>query len=158
MDTERSSYTADTRSRWGRVKFGGRWSALWLAIPSGLLLACAIATILVLTGSAGPHPLVGWFATVLVSFWACAGLVWALSVDRDSLRGATPRPEQSVESAWIERATSGAFGDTLLVTGLGTAVIAVGNLDIPALLALVAVIVVAMGSVSIRYGLERRRG
>ena len=160
MHDDRNARTrgeADTRSRWGRVRFGGRrLSALWAAVPLGLTLAAVIAAIA--TGGAGPRPVVGGVAVAFVCVWPFIGLTWALIVDRDTLRGATENPEQSVESAWYERAAGGAFSDTLLITGLGTAAIAFASIELSTVLALAAVILVAMGSFGVRYVAQRRRG
>lgn len=151
--------TTDPRSRWGRVRFGARrLPALMVAAPIGVLLALGIAGIAVATGGAGPHPLVGAAAITLITVWACTGLVWALIVDRNTLRGATANPEQSVESVWYDRAASGAFTDVLLIVGLGTAVLSFASLEIPTLLALAGVLVIAMGSFGIRYLMLQRRG
>ena len=50
-----SASAIDTRSRWGRVRFGARrLPALAVAAPIGLLLALGIAGIAVAAGGAGP--------------------------------------------------------------------------------------------------------
>lgn len=149
----------DLRSRWGRATFGGgKVPALWVAAPVGVILAVALAALFVATHSSEPQPLVGGVALALTMVWTCTGLVWVLIVDRDTVRGATKKPEQSIESVWFTRAASGAFTDTLLTTGLGTAAIAFAGIDISATLALSAVIVVAMASFAVRYFTEQRRG
>lgn len=149
----------DGRSRWGRVKFGGRrMPALRTATPIGIVLAAGIAALVVALGQAGPRPMIGGVAVAAVSVWPCIAFVWVLLVDRDTLRGAIPNAEQSIESAWLERAGAGAFSDTLLITGLGTATIAFTGTEVPTLLALSAVIVVSMVAFGIRYVVQRRRG
>ncbi len=157
--TPGSSMDTMPRTRWGRAKFaGGRLSALWTAVPLGVALAAGIAAIAVLTGGAGPRPVAGAVAIGLITVWPCFGLAWALVVDRDTLRGAPADPEQSVESAWYQRAASGAFTDMLLITGLGTAAISFAAIDIPTHLALAAVLIVAMGSFAVRYAIQHRQG
>lgn len=156
---EPATPAVEDRTRWGRVKFGsGRLSALAVAAPIGLALAVGLGAVAAVTGAAGPRPLLGGIAMAPVTVWPFLGLVWALIVDRQTLRGATPNPEQSVESAWYERAASGAFSDTLLITGLGTAALAVTGLDVPVLIPLIAVLLVSMGSFGIRYLVLQRRG
>ncbi|WP_353115175.1 hypothetical protein [Microbacterium sp.] len=141
------------------MKFGeGRLSALGVAIPFGVIMAGAAGAVALATDSVGPYPVFGATVVALVLLWPCVGLVWALIVDRETLQGATENPEQSVESAWYSRASSGAFGDTLLVTGLGAAAIGVANIPITAPIALSAVLLIALGSWAIRYLLLRRRG
>ncbi|WP_405372380.1 MULTISPECIES: hypothetical protein [unclassified Microbacterium] len=149
----------DTRSRFGRVKFGGgRWPALWTALPFGLLLAIGAGAIAVATGVAGPRPVFGGIAFVFVMLWPCTGLVWAFLVDRNTLRGTTPHPEQSIESAWYDRAAAGAFSDILLVVGLSTTAVALSGIEVPTSLALAGVVVFAMGAFGIRYFVQQRRG
>lgn len=149
----------DVRSRWGRVKFGGgRLSALWVAVPAGLILAAALALLFVMTHNVEPHPIVVGIAVAFTMLWACTGLIWTLIVDRDTIRGSTKNPEQSVESTWVDRAASGAFQDTLLTAGLGTAAIAFANIDISAVLALAVAILIAMVSFGVRYFIQQRQG
>lgn len=118
----------------------------------------AVATLAVTTNSAGPRPILGGIAIAFVSLGPCLGLAWAIIVDRDTLRGATADPEQSVESTWYDRAASGAFSDVLLITGLATTVIACTSIEISTVLALATVILIAMGSFTVRYLIQKRRG
>lgn len=149
----------DARTRWGRVRFGGgRLPALWVAAPMGVILAVALALLFMVTHDSEPHPVVGGVTIAITMVWVCTGLAWALIVDRDTVRGATKNPEQSVESVWFDRAASGAFSDTLLTTGLGTAAIVFARIDISATVALSAVILIAMASCAVRYVIQQRRG
>lgn len=146
------------RSRWGRVRAGDRRvPALLVALPVAIVLAAALGALVMATGAAGEPRLAGGVAVAVITLWPLAGLVWALVVDRTTLAGATARPEQSIESAWYERAASGAFSDTVVVVGLAAAAIAFTGLDVPVLLALSGVIVVAAGSVTVRYLAQHRR-
>lgn len=148
----------DDRSRWGRVKFaGGRLSAMWVAAPVGLILAAALALVFVVTHNVGPNPTVVGIAVTFTMLWPCTALIWALIVDRDTVRGSTTNPEQSVESVWYDRAASGALTDTILTTGLGTAAIAFASIEIPAVIALAAVILIAMVSFGVRYFIQQRQ-
>lgn len=148
----------DARSRWGSVKFGRRGSAFWFAFPIGVVLAIGIGALTIATGVAGPWPLLGGAAFAFVTAWPCFGLVWAFVVDRETLRGAIDKPEQSVESAWYSAAASSAFTDVLLIVGLGTAAVAFTGVELPTALILTIVIVVAMGAFAVRYLVQRRRG
>ncbi|MFT4051213.1 MAG: hypothetical protein QM677_03065 [Microbacterium sp.] len=157
-DDEKGTET-DRRSRWGRVRFGaGRMPALWVAAPVGLVLAIGIAVLAVATDSAGSRPILGGSVIAVMTWWPCLGIAWALIVDRETLRGAIDNPEQSVESVWYEKAASGAFTDVLLVAGLGTAAVAFTGIEISAVNALAAVVLIAMGSFAVRYLIQRRRG
>lgn len=83
---------------------------------------------------------------------------WALLVERTSVRGATRNPEQSIESRWYEQATAGAFGDTMIATGLGTFVLALGGWQFSPSLVGVGVLLVMMASVIARFLILRARG
>ena len=67
-------------------------------------------------------------------------LAWVVLVDRSTITGASKNAEENVENLWFERAAMGAFGDLMLVIGLGTGVVAIFNLTVaPALLSAGAV-------------------
>ncbi|MGZ0068456.1 hypothetical protein [Microbacterium arborescens] len=95
---------------------------------------------------------------MILTIAPCTALAWAAVVDRATLRGATEQPEQSVEARWYERASSGAFSDTLLIVGLGTAILAFTQVEVPTLMAMAAVLLIAMSSVAVRYLAQQRRG
>lgn len=80
-----------------------------------------------------------------------AGLGWVLLVDRSTLSGAVERPDDSIESAWYEKAAGGAFGDILLVGGLGAAVFAFMKVEAPVSWCLSAVVLFAMLDIAARY-------
>ncbi|MFP3472952.1 hypothetical protein R0J90_23120, partial [Micrococcus sp. SIMBA_144] len=48
-----------------------------------------------------------------------AALAWLFLGDRTTLRGAVRDTEETSEGRWLEKAQSGAFGDLLVVLGLG---------------------------------------
>lgn len=148
------------RTRWGRTKFAaGRWPAMIVAIPVGLVLAAALGGLTLLTGIAeGPQPFLVASVTALVLAWGLIGLVWAVIVDRSTLRGALDRPEESVESRWLESSMSGAFSDTILLAGLATAAIALTGVKLDAVWVLVAVICFAFFSTAVRYLMAKQRG
>lgn len=87
-----------------------------------------------------------------------AALAWLFLVDRTTLRGADTNPKESIEGRWYEKATSGAFHDTLVVVGLGAAILSFGGYVIsPA--AVGAALFVLMGcAAAIRYQIQKRRG
>lgn len=150
---------ADDRSRWGRSKFGaGRLPALWVAAPLGAVGAVTLAAVVVMMESAGSQPVLGGIAIALVLMWPLTGLVWVVIVDRDTLRGATKNPEQSIESFWHDRAASRAFTDTLLIGGLATAAISLSGIEISAVFAVAGIVLFSMSSFGIRYLLLRRQG
>ncbi len=152
--------TTDSRSRWGRIRFaGGRIPAMSVAIPAGLMLATGVGALTLWTGIARGEQaflIAGVFA--LVTSGAFTGLVWALIVDRSSLRGALDQPDDSVESTWLDTAVAGAFRDTILLTGLGLATLAITGIDIDAVWALTGVLVIAFSSTFARYLVAKNRG
>ncbi|CAL4861301.1 hypothetical protein [Microbacterium sp. MM2322] len=156
-DTDGTAPELD-RTRWGRLRGGSRTPAMAIAIPAGLVLAAVVGVIAAATWDAPTPPFVVGIGFTVVTLPALVGLVWVFLVDRDTLRGAIDRPEESIEGAWYDKAAQGAFSDTLLITGLGTTFFAITNIRVDMLIALIGVLVVAMGSCGIRYLIARRRG
>lgn len=150
----------DARTRWGRANFaGGRIPALAVAIPAGILLAAGAGALTLVTKVAqGENAMLIAGVTALVMSWGLIGLVWALIVDRSTLRGAVDKPDESVESKWLDTAMAGALGDTITLTGITLAVIALADITFDAMCALIGVIVVAVFSTLVRYLMARKRG
>lgn len=157
MNTEAST---DARSRWGTAKFGTQHiPAMAIAIPAGLILAAGVGALTLLTGVAhGEQALV--IAGVVALIMACGFiyLIWALIVDRASLRGALDNPDESIESKWLESAMSGALGDTIMLTGLTLGTLAVTRIELDAIWALTGVVWVAGFSTFVRYLMAKKRG
>lgn len=150
----------DTRTRWGRTRFaGGRIPAMAVAIPAGLIVACGVGALTLLTGvSQGDEALVIAGVFSIVMSWGLIGLIWAIVVDRSTLRGAIDKPDESVESRWLDAATSGAFSDTIMFTGLVLATLAITGIEFDAIWALIGVIIVAFFSAFVRYLMAKKRG
>lgn len=157
MTTERKP---DIRTRWGRIKFaGGRVPAMVVAIPAGLILAAGVGALTLLTEvSRGEEALLiaGVFAFIMS--WGFIGLVWAIVVDRASLRGALDNPDESVESRWLDTAMGGALRDTIMLTGVALVVLAVTGFELDAVWALTAVLGVAFFSVIVRFLMAKAQG
>ena len=148
-----------SRSRWGRVRFGrGRASAMAPAIPLGIGAAAVIAALSVLLGFAAEIPWVGVFSLTFALAGPMIALVWALCVDRSTLRGALDRPEESVESVWYDKATQGAFHDVLLVSGLALAGLMITGTRVQGTVVLLGVLAVCVLSAGTRYLISRQRG
>ena len=144
---------------WGRVRFGARTvPAMVPAIPAGGLLAVLVAAAATLAGFSPQWPLLGAGIVAALMVLPLTALAWAFLVDRDSLKGAAARPEESVESRWYDVSAAGAFHDLLIIAGLGTAVLFLTPLDIDGSVALLAVAVAGMLSMGVRYTVNRRRG
>lgn len=147
--------TTDARPKWGRSRFGG--SALLIAVPLGLVLAAAAGALAGwAAGAAGAEVLLVAAVFALATALPMISAVWLAVVDRSTLRGALDRPEESVESSWFDRASQGAFTDTLTIAGLGTAALFVSRAEVPGSYTLLAVVVVMMASFGIRYLVARR--
>ncbi|GMA30824.1 hypothetical protein [Litorihabitans aurantiacus] len=148
-----------TTTRTGHVRFGSRRTpALAVALPTGLVLAAGFGVVAAAAGIAnGPFWAVAAFFG-LISTWAFVALVWIAVVDPDSLRGRAPRTEESVESAWFEKAASASFTDLVIVSGLALAAVAVTDVEISAILVLTGVVVISLADLSVRYLLNRGRG
>lgn len=150
----------DTRTHWGRVRFaGGRIPAMAIAIPVGLVLATGVGAITLWTGVArGEQALLIAGVFALIVSWGLVGLVWAALVDRSSLRGAIDKPDESIESTWLDAAMAGAFRDTIMLTGLSLAILAITGFEFDVVWALTGVLVVAFFSTFVRYLMAKKRG
>lgn len=157
MNTESHS---DTRTRWGRINFAeGRLPAMAVAIPAGLILAVGVGALTLLTEVAqGDQALVIAGVFALVMSWGLIGLIWALVVDRSTLRGAIDNPDESVESKWLDAAMAGALRDTIMLTGLSLATLAITGFDLDVTWALIGVIWIAFFSTVVRYLMAKKRG
>ena len=150
-----------TRTKWGRTKFGsGRTPAMALAVPAGLLLAAALGGLSVLSGIMDSNPLLGGLIFALCLAMPAVALVYAVVVDRSTLEGAADRPEESVESGWYDRAAAGAFTDVILVAGVAATVLAFipADLFVDLKLVLPAILAACFIFFGIRYLIIKRRG
>lgn len=147
------------RSKWGRARFGeGRMPAMGIAIPIGVVLAIVVGFFAVWTGIVGPRPLVGGAVFAIVMASPFIALAWVLVVDRDTLQGATERPEESVENTWLQAASSGSFFDLIAIGGLGAAILTFSGWNLSGQIAFVIVVLLGMASFSLRYLIASRRG
>jgi hypothetical protein len=85
-----------------------------------------------------------------------AALGWAVLVDRTSITGAVERPEESVESRWLEQAAFGALFDGFAMIGLGAGAIAITGVEVAADVVLIALWVLLTVDVGVRYLVARR--
>ena len=145
-----------SRTRWGRSRFGGGQTALLgAACGIGLLVSGILAwTFSVVSGV--ERPLLAIALVMLCTLPANAALGWALLVDRSTLRGAVERPDDSIETAWYQRAAAGAFGDLLLVGGLSAAAFAVLQIEAAVSWIIAAVVLFAMLDSGARFLWLRR--
>ncbi len=129
----------------------GRWIA---AVAVALLGAAGVGA---LAGSFNPDR----FALTAVVFGAATitplgALGWFLFIAPKSVpqdRNAA----DNVERRWSEQAASKAFTDLLVLVGVGLAVISIAGIVLDAQLVLLAVVIVAMVDVGLRYAVLERR-
>ena len=92
-------------TRFGRPKFGGTQAKLiTLSVAAGVGLAAAAGSIM----AAFVHddsPLLAFAVYALCLFPVATAASWGFMVDRSTIRGATPDPENSIESHWYSQAS-----------------------------------------------------
>lgn len=138
-------------SRWGRARFGrGTAALIGTSLGIGALLSAVAGwTFSALSGS--EQPLLALAVMFICTLPVTTALGWAILVDRSSLKGAIERPDDSIESAWYEKAASGTFGDVLLVGGLGATAFALLNIEAQVSWSLAAVVAFAMLDFTVRF-------
>lgn len=155
----------DTRPRWGRsARLGGGTGRLILVslvagVVIALLIGAAAYGLASGQGDADPRfPAVMGAVMAASALPVGAALAWLFLVDRTTLRGAVRDTEETVEGRWLEKAQSGAFGDLLVVLGLGTFVVALAGWQPSLPLVGAGLLLFAGASVAVRYALQKRRG
>ena len=155
----------DTRSRWGRSSRlgGGSGRLIVVSLVAGVVIALLIGAaaygLASSQGDADPRfPAVMGAVMAASALPAGAALAWLFLVDRTTVRGAIRDTEETIEGRWLEKAQSGAFGDLLVVLGLGTFVVAMTGWQPSLPLVGAGLLLVAGASVAVRYALQKRRG
>ena len=144
------------QSRWGATRTGRRGLGLWgPAVAIGVLTAGVVAG---LTFAFSPSNTPGLLAVVtgVMTLPVGVALGWAVLVDRSSIAGAVDRPEESVESRWLEQAAFGALFDGFAMIGLGAGAIAITGVEVAADVVLIALWVLLTVDVGVRYLVARR--
>lgn len=155
----------DTRSRWGRSSRlgGGSGRLIVVSLVAGVVIALLIGAaaygLASSQGDADPRfPAVMGAVMAASALPAGAALAWLFLVDRTTVRGAIRDTEETIEGRWLEKAQSGAFGDLVVVLGLGTFVVAMTGWQPSLPLVGAGLLLVAGASVAVRYALQKRRG
>lgn len=155
----------DRRPRWGRsARLGGGSGRLILVslvagVVIALLIGAAAYGLASGQGDADPRfPAVMGAVMAASALPVGAALAWLFLVDRTTLRGAVRDTEETIEGRWLEKAQSGAFGDLLVVLGLGTFVVALAGWQPSLPLVGAGLLLFAGASVAVRYALQKRRG
>lgn len=94
-------------SRWGKTKSGK--SFVPVGIMAGIVLGMAIGTVYWLLNRSDPHGWVTALVIAIVSAPLCFSFVAIFAVDRTTMKDAVPRPEESIESSWLQEAGNTAF-------------------------------------------------
>ncbi|MCV7719678.1 hypothetical protein M3C89_008380 [Micrococcus luteus] len=155
----------DTRSRWGRSSRlgGGSGRVILVSLVAGVVIALLIGAaaygLASSQGDADPRfPAVMGAVMAASALPVSAALAWLALVDRTTVRGAIRDTEETIEGRWLEKAQSGAFGDLLVMLGLGTFVVALAGWQPSLPLVGAGLLLVAGASVAVRYALQKRRG
>ncbi|WP_254629305.1 hypothetical protein [Micrococcus sp. GbtcB5] len=155
----------DRRPRWGRSSRlgGGSGRLILVSLVAGVVIALLIGAaaygLASSQGDADPRfPAVTGAVMAASALPVGAALAWLFLVDRTTLRGAVRDTEETVEGRWLEKAQSGAFGDLLVVLGLGTFVVALAGWQPSLPLVGAGLLLFAGASVAVRYALQKRRG
>lgn len=129
-------------------------SAYVLAATFGVVVAAGIG---MLAGFFKPDSfwLVFAVTTAFTSF-ASYMLGWVLFVSKHTVTE-DPHRDENVESHWLERAGAGAFLDVFVAAGLGAAALSITGLELQADLALLAMGVLMMVDVLLRYAIVKHR-
>ncbi|MGV0403738.1 hypothetical protein ACUY3C_02230 [Corynebacterium marquesiae] len=107
-------------TRFGRPKFGGTQTKLiTLSVAAGTAIAAAAGAIM----AAFIHDDSPWLAFAVYSLCLlpiATAASWGFMVDRSTIRGATPDPEDSIESHWYSQASENTLHAMLFgIGGLG---------------------------------------
>ena len=107
-------------TRFGRPKFGGTQTKLiTLSVAAGAAIAAAAGAIM----AAFIHDDSPWLAFAVYSLCllpVATAASWVFMVDRSTIRGATPDPENSIESHWYSQASENTLHAMLFgIGGLG---------------------------------------
>ncbi|UTX34887.1 hypothetical protein NNL26_01125 [Micrococcus luteus] len=153
------------RSRWGcSSRLGGGTGRLILvSLVAGVVIALLIGAAAYGLASIRDQVETGFSMTMGLLMAASAlpigiTLAWLFLVDRTTLRGAIRDTEETIEGRWLEKAQSGAFGDLLVVLGLGTFIVALAGWQPSLPLVGAGLLLFAGASVAVRYALQKRRG
>ena len=125
MNTNATARTTNRaqKSRFGRSKYGGTSATLMAgSVIVGILVAFAISAIIWALKRPTESTALFLGVCTLCLFPVAFVAAWAFLVDRDTIRGATPNPDDSIESTWYDNAAQSTFHILLFALGaLGVA-------------------------------------
>ncbi|MGV3016831.1 hypothetical protein [Rothia sp. 88186D007BW] len=150
--------THKPQSTWGRSRFGGSQITLLLvSILGGALLAQLLAWGIITLRT---DHITWWWVPVasLALIPALAATLWAVLVDRNTIKGATRNPEASIENHWYGKAAETTFHLMLATMGLGAGAFAIFGWDVSPSLLLTATTLLAMLVFLVSYKVYQRKG
>lgn len=104
-------------TRFGRPKFGGTQTKLiTLSVAAGAAFAAAAGALM----ATFVHDDSPWLAFAVYSLCLLPVAIsasWLFMVDRSTIRGATPDPENSIESHWYSQASENTLHAILIAIG-----------------------------------------
>lgn len=144
--------TTPRQTRWGRSRLlgGGTGRLIAASVVLGTALSSAVGGLYIAIDNP-TRPWVVLAIFVFVMLPVSTALAWVVLVDRSTITGAVKNAEENVENNWFERAAMGAFGDLMLVIGLGTGVVAIFDVAVAPALLLGALWVLASLDFGVRY-------
>lgn len=161
--TEPTTEKQPRTSIWGTMTvFGGGRIALWC---SSLAIGCVGGVLIGTIGTflRNPHQLDDWTFVILMSFLAGGGIfsvAYVLLVDRTTITGNIPNPEENIESQWREKASWASMTGMLLAIAAFIFLVAFYDKPIAPLVVssgLLAIILVGLLSGLFAYAIVRKR-
>lgn len=129
-------------------------TAAWAkAIAFGVVVAGSLGVLAAVVRAGNFWLATGVFAICLLGPAIGFGMLAFLGVDGPD----EDHPEQSIERRWLDKATSGAFVDVLVASGVALTIVSVFDLAVDGSDTLLAVVVLAMFSPFVRYVVISRR-
>ncbi|MFW0183626.1 hypothetical protein ACN082_09020 [Rothia sp. CCM 9417] len=145
-------------STWGSSRYGGgQATLLTISIVGGAALSLLVGWGIV---SFRQEDLPGWALPVVsLPVWpVVAAIIWALLVDRSTLKGGNPKSEHSVENHWFAQAAENTFYIMIAGMGLSSGLMATLGWEVPGDLALTVATESACIIFILYYLFYRRRG
>lgn len=140
-----------SQTRWWKARFGGGSAALLsISIGMGIVVSAGLGWLFLVLGDVERH-MFAFTLMVVSTLPVTSALGWAVLVNRSTLAGAIEKPNDSIESAWYEKAAGGVFGDILLVGGLSATAFAFTKIEAPISWCLAAVVLFAMLDFAARF-------
>lgn len=150
---------AEAKTRFGRPTFGSsQCTLIWASLLCGVIVDAAIVAVAHWVNHPD-KPLLFAGVVFVATLPSLVAGAWLVMVDRDTIAGAVKDTENTVESRWYDEAAKTALHTMMWASGIGAAVLSLffDDLQVPAWVACVVVILVIWAAFGARYAVERRR-